>query len=101
MGELKVPYQVVKDLIDSQNKFNEAQLALLGIHLEKCAALFELALNPPLPIQPPDNHDEELFANPRMSEEEEDLRYAFQLGDITQEELDQRLKAHLNGSYAE
>lgn len=100
MGETKVPYQVIKDLIDAQNKFNEAQLALLGTYLEKCATLFERAINPPSPTYPTDK-DDELLAQPRMSEEEEDLRYALQVGDITPAEFDTKLKTYFNGSYAE
>lgn len=102
MGETKIPLSVVKELLDQQNRVHDAQLKLLAEYIERCAVKFELALNPPLPpIDPQDKIADELFANPRMSEEEEDLRYALQLGDISQVEYDLRLKQHLNGTYEE
>lgn len=97
MRETMIPLSVVKELLEMQNKYNEAQLKLLGEYLEKAAIQYEKALNPPLPITSP--RDDELFANPRMSEDEEDLRYALKLGDITEEEYKKRLNLHLDGAY--
>ncbi len=97
--EQQVPYSVVKDLLDMQAKHNEAQLQMLAVHLEKCAALFEKALNPPL--QPIEASDPFVIQNPRMSEEEEDLRYSHQVGDITQQQLDDRLSKYFDNSYPE
>lgn len=100
--ELKVPYEVVRDLIVMQNKHNEAQLALLGGHLKECARLFELALNPPVPpYDPNETIAEQVFANPRMSEEEEDLRHAYRMGDIDEAEFQRRLDFELSGSHIE
>lgn len=89
------------DLINGQNLFNEAQLKLLGEYLEKASIMYEKALNPPLPPTIPDDERDMLFAQPRMSEEEEDLRYSLQMGDITQSEFDDTLKKHFANSYTE
>lgn len=94
--EQMISYAVVKDLLDMQTKHNESMLAMLGIHLEKCAELFEKALNPDPVIEPISPFIE---ANPRMSEEEEDLRYSRSVGDITDSEFEQRLSKYTDGAY--
>lgn len=100
--ELKVPYEVVRDMLALQNKNNEAQLALLGEHLKECARLFELALNPPVPpYDPNESSAEKVFANPRMSEEEEDLRHAYRMGDIDEVEFQRRLDFELSDAHIE
>jgi len=112
MGETKIPYSVVKDLLDKQHvqtqtmlelqqRHNDAQLKLLGEHLEKCAALFESAMNPPITPQIQDEVPEIITNHPRMSEEEEDWIYSYQVGDITKAELDKRLKGYFDGAYDE
>lgn len=89
-------------LLESQNKVHEAQLTLLGEYIERCAAKFELALNPPVPpYDPKEAIAEQVFANPRMSEEEEDLRHAYRMGDIDEVEFQRRLDFELSGSHIE
>lgn len=102
MGEVKIPLSVVEKLLDQQAKVFEAQLALLNEHLTRNAILFERAMNPPIPpAQPNDDAVDFLTAQPRMSEEEEDYRYAFAVGDITKAQLDERLSGLFDGSYEE
>lgn len=101
MGEVKIPLSVVEKLLDQQNRVHDAQLALLGKHIEECARLFELALNPPRPEQPIDPVAEQLFANPRMSEDEEDLRHAYRMGDIDEVEFQRRLDLEFKDAYPE
>lgn len=101
MGEVKIPLSVVEKLLDQQNRVHDAQLALLGKHIEECARLFELALNPPRPEQPIDHVAEQLFANPRMSEDEEDLRHAYRMGDIDEVEFQRRLDLEFKDAYPE
>lgn len=102
MGEVKIPLSVVEKLLDQQAKVFEAQLALLNEHLTRNAILFERAMNPPIPPgQPNDEAVDFLTANPRMSEEEEDLRYAFAVGDLTKSQLDDRLSNLLDNTYIE
>lgn len=100
MGEVKIPLSVIKELLDQQNRVHDAQLALLGKHIEECARLFELALNPPIrPEQANDLIAEQVFAHPRMSEDEEDLRHAYRMGDIDEVEFQRRLDMELGGSF--
>lgn len=99
MGEVKIPLSVVEKLIDKQNEVHKVQLELLANHLEKCAELFEKALNPP--IIPTEQVDPMVATLPRMSEEEEDWYFAYQQGDISKAELDKRLRNHLEGAYQE
>lgn len=105
--------ETIKYIIDVQNKYfhellrevnskHDAQLALLGEHLKECARLFELALNPPVPpYDPNDKIAEQVFANPRMSEEEEDLRHAYRMGDIDEVEFQRRLDIEFKDAYQE
>lgn len=99
MGEVKIPLTVVEKLLDNQQKVFESQLALLSEHLTRNTILLERALNPP--TQPQETVPDFISAQPRMSEEEEDWRYAFAVGDITKSELDERLKNLFDGSYVE
>lgn len=102
MRETMVPLSVVTALLEMQNKHNEAQLKLLGEYLEKCSIMYEKALNPPLPPTIPNTEREDLLVSqPRMSEEEEDLRYSLQMGDITQAQFDERLGKYFTNAYAE
>lgn len=81
--EPKVPLSVVREILAMQNEHMTRVAQMMGEHLEKTAALYERALNPPVvPItSPPVTNDW------RMDEAEEDARYQFDNQQITQEQL--------------
>lgn len=76
--QTKIPLSVVETLLRNQNEFNLKLVEIVSLHLEKCATLYEHALNPPMPDY------SNLPAPPRlfMSEEEEDIRFAQKQGDL-------------------
>lgn len=89
LREAKLPLSVVREILAMQNEHYDRLAQMMAEHLEKTAALYERALNPPqlqaVPVAP-------LTNDWRMSEEEEDAKYQLDNKLMTREQYDKVLR---------
>lgn len=85
--EPKIPLSAVKLLIEQQNTFNKSLVDLLGQYLVQAADKYDRALNPPLTTSdgPPMTYSQ-------MSEEEEQLEYMIESGQIKSDDIPEALR---------
>lgn len=87
MRDTKVPFEVVKALLDQQNAFNEKLIDLVGQYLEKTALQYREALNPPM-----DNSPDVEMSYSRLDEAAEDLQYQIDTGMISPSQITDQMR---------